>query len=191
MKILNILSIILITGTALADEPRVVGHPKPFPNELLAEPIRLNCGAIIYEWRGSYDHDVTKLNELCDFTLTKFLEFASIKNLKITNKNPFTFAFSLLSEGRYYRDLNDLRYRFAIRATNGQGLVWGWTSRNEYWSFILGEPSHIEFNITFVHELFHCMSMHYGIFAQHPFGQRPEYDERLAREFTEWIGMGE
>jgi hypothetical protein len=194
MKFLNIISTVAmiasIAATALADQP-VKGHPKPLPEEMLVEPIHLNCGATIYEWRGSYGRDIGKLNALCDMTHQKFMEFVRMKGLKIKTFKRFTFPISLLSEGEHYRDLNDLRYRFNVRATNGQGKVWGWTSKTEMWSFMLGETSSIEFDITFVHELFHCMSMHYGIFEQHPAGRRPEYDERLAREFTTWLGMGE
>ena len=38
--------------------------------------------------------------------------------------------------------------------------------------------------IIFAHELFHAMSWHYGVF------ENTEEDEKLAREFTEYIGLG-
>lgn len=49
-----------------------------------------------------------------------------------------------------------------------------------------------DFALTFVRELFHAMSMFYGIFENQvgSWDGRNWIEERLAEDFTAWLGFG-
>jgi hypothetical protein len=181
-----ILSVIFITNVAMAD--RLVGHPTPLQNEFLENPVVLDCGAIIQEVRGS-SQDYSKLNSMCTHAYSNFFRFIKANGLKITNNKPFKWNVSFLPESTGYRCLNDERYRFKNRFVSGK--VIGYTSRNDHWAFITSTRDS-EFRVTFVHEMFHSMSMFYGVYDSHPgsWSQKTNADEELAAEFTEWLGYG-
>jgi len=49
-----------------------------------------------------------------------------------------------------------------------------------------------DFALTFVHELFHAMSMFHGIHENHPgsWDEKNGIEERVAEDFTAWLGCG-
>jgi hypothetical protein len=181
-----ILSIVLYTNVALAD--KVVRHPTPFQNELLENPVVLDCGLTIREVRGS-SINYAQLNSMCTHAYSNFFEYINAKGLRASHHNPFVWNASFLPEDTCYRCLNDERYRFNNRFISGK--VIGYTSRNDQYAFITSIQDS-EFSITFVHEIFHSMSMYYGVYDNHSgsWSQKTKTDEKLASEFTEWLGYG-
>lgn len=185
MKYILILLAILIASTALADE-LIVGHMKPLRNELLAEPIELDCGLTIREVHGTRP---PPLGTQCAHAKKNFFQFMKFKGIQ-TNNEPFKWSMSLLPEASCYRCLNDTTHRFKYRFVSGN--VIGYTDKNAKYSWMISNYQDSEFNTTFVHELFHALSMHYGVYDSHPgtLQQKTETDEVLAKEFTKGLGYG-
>ncbi len=181
-----ILSVFLIANVALAD--RVVGHPTPFNDELLENPVVLDCGATIREVRGS-SLNYAQLNSMCTHAYSNFFRYIDAKGLRVDHHDSFRWNISFLPEDTCYRCLNDEKYRFNNRFIGGK--VIGYTSRNDHYAFITSIHDS-EFNVTFVHEMFHSMSMFYGVYDNHPgsWSLKTIADEELAAEFTEWLGYG-
>lgn len=182
-----ILSISLIAGTAYADT-KVYGHPTPLTNELLETPVTLNCGATVREVRGSAQ-DYNHLNDMCTHVALNFFKYIEARGLRTQRNDPFNWNIAFLPVDTSYRSLNDESYRFHNRFIGG--LVIGYTSRNDRYAF-MSSVRDSEFDTTFVHEMFHSMSMHYGVYDNHPgsWQEKTEADERYAVEFTEWLGYG-
>lgn len=181
-----ILSILFCTNIALAD--RVVGHPTPFQNELLRNPVMLECGVTIREVRGG-SLNYAQLNSMCTHAYSNFFRYIEARGLRVNHHDSFSWNISFLPEGICYRCLNDEKYRFNNRFIGGK--VIGYTSRNDQYAFITSTQDS-EFNVTFIHEMFHSMSMFYGVYDNH-YGSwtcKTEADEILAVEFTEWLGYG-
>ena len=174
------LALLVIPVTAQAD--KMVGYIKPLPEELLANPIYLSCGATIREWRGSRI-DIEYVDQLCSLALNSFRPFVENEGWSVPEKGPFSFDVALLPDTTAYRGLNDTRWRFAYRAT--QNEVWGYTSHTNSYIFITSDTKSPEFASTFVHELFHAMSLYFGLFETFPgtMNQQFEQDEILARKF--------
>lgn len=182
-----ILSIVLVASTALADG-MVVGHPTPLSRELLESPVTLDCGATVRESRGSVQ-DYKHLNDMCTHAALNFFKYINARNLKAQNDLPFTWNISFLPIDNGYRSLNDEEFRFNNRFIGGR--VIGYTDRNDRYAYMSSVHDR-EFDTTFVHEMFHAMSMHYGVYDNHPgtWMEKTEADERCAQEFTEWLGYG-
>lgn len=183
-----VLSILLVAGVAFSDQ-RIVGHMTPLPEEKLENPITLDCGIIVQEVRGN-SADYATLNSMCTHAYTNFWKFVDAKDLQTNHRARFIWNVSFLPDDTCYRCLNDEQYRFRYRHVKGR-LV-GYTDRDQRYAFVLSNNRDREFNVTFVHELFHAMSMYYGIYDNHPgnWSQKTAADERLAVEFTEWLGYG-
>lgn len=178
MKYTFFLFIFLFSVNLQADE-KVIGHISPFFEELLIQPIDLECGAVIREWQGQYSQDdIKKLNNLCTYAKNSFWEFVEENSLNVEKNKPFHYNLSLLIDGHGYRQLNDLQWRFSFRSNE----VWGYTSKDLRYSFILSDLDNRNFNKTFIHELFHALSIHYGLY------KNPSSDEKLARKFEEKYG---
>ena len=179
---------ILITSSAFADE-RIVGYMPPLPEEMLTDPITLDCGLTINEVRGG-SLDVPRLNSMCMHAYDNFFKFIETKGLKTNHNNPFVWNISFLPEATCYRCLNDEKYRFKYRYVHG--AVIGYTDKNQQYIFMFVDNKDREFKTTYVHELFHAMSMYYGVYDNHPGGwsTKTAADEKLARGFTEWLGYG-
>lgn len=190
IQIFSAISILLFAPLLKADE-FIVGHMPPFESEKLDSPINLNCGLVIYEWRGgNKENDSSTINKYCSLALENFGPF--IKKHKNINIEPqLTFSLSLIPDTKRYRGLNDLKYRFFDRQQ--QVEVWGYTSYNNKYIFITSETSIPEFKKVFVHEVFHAISMSSGVFDSHPGDKYEKYkvDEKLARKFTKELGLGE
>lgn len=178
---------LLIVSTAHADQ-RVVGHMTPFPEEMLESPVTLDCGARVQEVRGA-SMNYPRLNSMCTHAYTNFFKFIEAKGLKTKHRERFHWNVSFLPENTCYRCLNDENYRFRHRHVRGRLI--GYTDKNAGYAFMSSRRDH-EFNTTFVHELFHSLSMYYGVYDNHPGGwpEKTAADERLAQDFTEWLGYG-
>lgn len=202
-KILFAIFVILFTSTAAADS-RVKGHMTPLKSEMLSSPVKLNCGAVVREWRGgddvSFKERIDKINSLCSFAQQNFFEFVKTeceiqksgmtirlcRDAEINEQQPFSYSISMIPLDSNYRNLNDKEFRFINRGGN-QGKISGYTSfKNEY-VFNISDVNDKEFDVSFVHEMFHAMSRSYGLQAQYKvLGEyyRVRRDERLARAFT-------
>ncbi len=172
------------------DGERVVGHMLPFAREKLSKPIKLGCGVTVVEWRGGA-RDRAKLEALC-LLATKNLDdyLAHVGVAKPRSNQKFKWSMALLPWGDCYRCLNDLRYRF--RGRTARYPVTGYTSFHFRHTFVMGDTTHENFDVTVAHELWHAMSGHFGIFNRHPGKewQRLRRDEELAVGFTKWLGLG-
>lgn len=187
-KYILITLIVLFFSPTIKADSYIVGHMIPFESEKLENPINLDCGLTIYEWRRKGDSE--DLNRYCSLALNNFAPF--IKKHKGIDVTPqLNFGLSLLRDSRKYRELNDLKYRFFDRQQ--QVEVWGYTSYDDKYIFITNDTSMPEFKKIFVHEVFHGLSMASNIFDSHPGDKYEKYkaDEKLARKFTRELGLGE
>jgi hypothetical protein len=182
-----IVAILLVVGVAHADQ-HIVGHMIPLPEEILTTPVQLDCGATIQEVRGS-SMDYSHLNSMCTHAYSNFPKFVQAKGLKTESREPFQWNISFLPESSCYRCLNDEAYRFRYRHVHGRLI--GYTDKNTGYAFMSSVHDR-EFNTTFMHELFHAMSMYYGVYDSHPgdWSAKTAADEKLAQDFTEWLGYG-
>jgi len=186
--ITTLLAILFVASTALADQ-RIVGHMTPLDSERLANPVTLDCGVTLQEIRGGHP-DIAKLNALCTHAMSNFFAFVQHKGLKVSRKDKFNWDASLLPIDNRYRSLNDETYRFRNRFVKGN--IIGYTDYDTRYMFSMVNANHREFNTTFVHELFHSMSMYYGVYDNHPgpLSAKTNADEVLAQDFTEALGYG-
>lgn len=169
---------------------KIPNHPKPLQEELLADPIKLDCGAIIMEWRGS-DIDFNRVNALCSMSIKMFFPFVHARGYT-TSSDKFIYKISIIPETTDYRDLNDIKYRFRNRAINREDLS-GYTDYVLEYIFTTSNISSNEFNVSFAHELFHAMSHYYGVLYQHEgknLEEKIRIDELLAEKFTNNLGLG-
>ena len=180
-------TVMLIANVALADQ-RIVGHMTPFPEEMLSNPVTLDCGLTVQEARG-ISPNYPRLNSLCTHAYSNFFKFIEAKGLETRHREPFKWNASFLPEASCYRCLNDEGYRFKYRYVHGRLI--GYTDKNEQYAFMSSVRDR-QFKTTFVHELFHSMSMYYGVYDNHPGGwaAKTAADEVLAQDFTEWLGYG-
>lgn len=183
------LAIIFISSSTFGDV-KIYGHIEPLENEQLPCPVVLDCGANIIEWRSVTQKDIQQLNKLCTHALSNFFIFAKRKGKELPINYNFYAKLSLIPYGTNYRDLNDLTYRFRYRTI--QSEVSGYTDYISRFSFIFSDQMHREFKTTFVHELFHSMSIYYGLYDLYPGSTNDKVtnNEELAIEFTEWLGYG-
>lgn len=175
---------------AIADS-KVVGHMEPLPHELLANPIKLQCGLVIREWRGTMPSltEIQKLNTLCDLAKEAFIPFLAQHGLTPKHNKPFSWNIAIIPDGTCYRCMHDLDYRFKHRTLRSE--LWGYTSLYEKYIFTISSTSMKFYNEVFTHELFHAFSMYYGLYINHhPFDNRirSSKDERLAVSFTKYLG---
>lgn len=188
-------------GAAEEREPPSARVMTPLPEEQLPKAIWLSgkcSGIAIREWVVTNNGSVRKpaairyMDRLCNQAVGAFGAFAAERKLVPAHSEQFNWRISLLPDGDCYRCLNDLKYRFAYRAV--QRPVWGYTGLYERYSFLLNEiyvvgvPDRM-WRRVWVHELFHALSMHYGIFWAHADDneERARIDERYAREFVDVV----
>ena len=166
----------------------------PLPSEYLDQPIHLTCGLVIREWHGASRPSsaaVAKMDRLCADATLRFRPFLEKHGLGPRATGPFDWSEALIPDGYCHRCLNDTRWRFERRFVHGD--VWGYTGIFEQYSFVVSDTLLPIFPLVFVHELFHAMSMFYGVFEAHPGSDwdKVEADEQLARAFTVSMGLGE
>lgn len=187
----------LVTGAARAELGADSFTMTPLPEELLSKPITLSdaCdGVVVREWReGGAGTEaspaaVRVMDRLCTHAVAVFDGFIERHGLERAHSLPFRWSVSVLPDEDCHRCLNDLTYRFSTRFA--QIEVWGYTSLDDRFIFILnqvlvsGRPGPL-WQRVWVHELFHALSMHYGIFASHAEtdAKRVKIDERFAKKF--------
>lgn len=188
-KLLIILSILFLNSTILADS-KIIGHMIPLPTEKLSTSIRLSCGVKIQEWRGSNISatNVKRMEDLCIKTQKKFYIFAKSKGYELSTESSFSWSLSLIPDGRGYRELNDLKFRFSERPQKEE--VWGYTSRTSEYIYMVSNTDLPNFDTIFAHEVYHSLSFNSGLYDNLP-GNKSVVDEKLAREFTRYLGLGE
>lgn len=183
-----ILAIILVSTIALADQ-KIVGHMAPLPTELLDNPIALDCGATIREAKGILltKKLLIKLNTMCNTAHMNFFTYAEVRHLEITNGDHFEWYLSFLPEATCYRCLNDEAYRMNGRMVKGSDVT-GFIQHDISYSFITTTQDD-EFSATYLHELFHAMSYHYGVWGslEGSFEEKVQKEEKMAEEFAKWI----
>jgi len=169
--------IIILTLTSFASANRM----QPLASERLNNPIELDCGIFIKEWRGG-KKDIKLVNKLCSKSLDYYPAFLKKHNLKRKHTWIFRFSMALVPDGRCSRCMNDLDDRFVERPQ--QSILIGYTSANQRWTYLIGDTYHPEFKVTFVHELFHALNVFYGLWTP------TEAEEDLAEAFTYDLGLG-
>ena len=162
------------------------GHIMPLASELLPDPIVLDCGVVIQEWRGVHidAQAIEQVSAVCDLAVEAFVPFIARHGLSVVDDRPFYFTASFIPDTTDYRGLNDRRWRFANRSTRNE--VWGYTSHTNSHIFILSDNRHPQFEATFVHELYHALSWYHGVFDSLPgatMTERFAQEERLAIQF--------
>ena len=187
----------LVTGAARAEMGAESFTMTPLADEMLLNPITLSdkCeGVVVREWReGEPGTEATRaairvMDRLCNRALGAFERFTDRHGLERVHSLPFSWSVSVIPDGDCYRCLNDLTYRVSSRSE--QIEVWGYTSLTHRFIFILnqvqvnGKPG-VLWQKIWVHELFHALSMYYGIFESHAGtdAKRVKIDERYAKKF--------
>jgi len=209
--------VVEVVRSDTARTAKVKGHMFPFTSELLKNPIVLkdNCSNItIKEWWGTEitPQSVNIINQTCNKAYRHFFPFVRMRGYKPDPNVKFEINVSMLpwsplTNGRDYRALNDMTWRFEDRTRfcDEDGRIceaWetpfpllGCASRIEKWIFImndvtLNDPEIPPFASVFSHELFHMYSFYYEVFDQYPGNenQKIAMDEKMARQFTASLG---
>lgn len=164
---------------------------KPFTNELLNKPISLPCGVTIREWRGQSKPSpeaIKMMDSLCTKALNNFKPFIESQGLRSPRSGSLSWNWSIVPDGHCYRCLNDTKFRFAERFVRDE--LWGYTGRDQRYTFTISTVKRPIFKKVFTHEMFHAMSMYYGLYDQHSQDDyvKTETDEQLAEKFVEYMG---
>lgn len=176
----------------------------PLPEELLAQPITLTRGCakvVVREWvvdgPGSdrTERAIAHMDRVCNLAVDAFPRFIKRAHLawRVKNKAPFEWNVSVIRRGRCHRCMNDYvdRFRNRFPSPSGATTFAAYTTRDERFSFVdndisFPEGRHTTWWVTvWVHELFHAMSMHSGIFDSHSRSdvEKVRKDEVYARRF--------
>jgi hypothetical protein len=192
---MKFLTPILVVLLSLLSIPADAGVERmlPLKSERLENPVTLDCGATVVEWWGS-EPNYGRANSICTHVKSNFFRFIDLHDLetKYSRDLPFRFSLSFIPYDTCYRCLNDLDDRFSAR--DARGIVSGYTYIPSRYVFTISDPEHWEYRVTLAHELFHAMSINYGL-LEHCIDSRP-YDECVAEEerhaymFTQWLGYG-
>ena len=184
------LIISLVTASIPAQsQDKLTGHIMPLDSELLSPSIHLACGLTIKEWRGG-PRDRARVESLCMLAIKSLDPYLKENHLEKIHNRPFDWSASLLPWGKCYRCINDLDWRFRYR--QARFLVTGYTSLSYQYTFTVGNIEHRNFDVSFLHEMWHAMSYYYGIYDNHPGDEAAKLiaDEHLAVGFTQWLGFG-
>jgi hypothetical protein len=140
-----------------------------FGAEVKAEeaPVVLDCGLTVHG-------NVPNIDKLCLKAKNNFVSFLDKKNIKVESSEKLHWR--LFVVGRFH--LNLAAYRNNIKYP-----ITGLTERSSNNIFILRDK---DFEVTFLHEMFHVMSISSKLYLEHSV----EDEERLAEEFTEYLGYG-
>jgi len=164
---------ILLSAISMASI-KIPGHMEPYPEDKLSKPIYLNdkCSAVsIEEWTDKTKPDIKKISKLCNIAVNNFERHG----------RQFKWQLSFLPDGYCYRCLNDIEYRFVER--NNKKYIDAYTSQTYRYSFLPNDVKNKKFDLYFVHELYHALSMFYGMYDKD--------NEDKARMFTKNLGLGE
>jgi hypothetical protein len=195
------LSIFLVSDTIAFADPM-----PPTQTEKIHLTIPHCSQFTIIEWRGDPDfpkwttpnpQTLQVLEEVCYLALKTFPEFTGYKIKKSFKFSLALMPFSLERSGQGKRNLNDIKNRFKYRNKSyNQGEVvpiLGYTQHNQRIIYLrhdvlwLDQPNP-DFKITLIHEMFHALSYHHGLYASHP-GDKNQADEIQAQQFVDWLRL--
>lgn len=190
-----LLSLALLTAPAAA-RAQADETMTPLPSEELAQPIHLPCGLTLREWHGQSRPSraaEAEMERLCVAAERHFVPFLRSRGLELPlpDRGAFRWSESLIPDGHCHRCLNDVQGRFAARFPHNE--LWGYTDLRRQWSFMISDVRSPMFRLVFTHELFHAMSMFYGLYESHSGStwiEKSDVDEKLARAFTRSLGLG-
>lgn len=214
MKIqaIAILICVLFVSNVSADNPYTQGPMMPRAVEKLSTPIKLNdlCAEVtVVEWRptpglenstSKSEKSIKILNQICNLSVRAFPKFINVYYDFPNEKETLLQYLCLMpadveQHGQDVRNLNDINYRFFNRTKryDEDGIpypIWGYHQRSVSHIYIRNDVLNAEFKTVFAHELFHALSWKYGIYNQH-LGDKDVIDEKMARQFTRHLGLGE
>lgn len=207
---------ILFSAEALA-EVHSQGPMTPLESEKLPQSLALTgaCANVkVVEWRPtpgflsstSYSANALQiLDQTCQKAVSNFHAFLVQDGWHVESRSEFSQSVSLMPadlnrHGEAYRNLNDASFRFFSRTKeyeDGQVVaIWGYHQRATKYIYIRNDVYRDDkkvnnsFKTVFAHELGHALSNYYGIYSSHK-GNKDEADERLAKNFTKYLGLGE
>jgi phosphoribosyl 1,2-cyclic phosphodiesterase len=157
----------------------------PLHYERLEHIEKISCGIKIHEWRGSKLNSGI-VNRFCSLAKSNFVGFISkLKKDYVVKRlsEKFEYDASFIPDNKQKRNLNDTTFRFKGR---DQPDVFGYTNILHHWMFVTSDYNDSEFGVTLAHEVFHAMSDFHMIVDQHSALE----EEILARDFTEYLGLG-
>jgi hypothetical protein len=122
-----------------------------------------------------------------------FPKFVKDRGYTINNSGKLDTSVCFMPVNSSPRNLNDVDYRFSSRtktydSDGNSQAIWGYFQRHANHIYIRNTGATFH-KVVFVHELFHAASYHYGIYNQHT-GNKDLKDEKLAQDFTDYIGYG-
>lgn len=132
-------------------------------------PIHLSCGLVIVEAPDKLRKlslSLEKLNKLCTLAVNSY-----------GAKQGFHWKAAFVSKGDCSRCLNGERFK------NVDNDLAGFTVFKYQILFVISDMDDVEFETTFVHEIFHALQMYYNV-------DDGSNQEVLAEEFTERLGFG-
>jgi uncharacterized protein YggT (Ycf19 family) len=208
---ISVLTFILIClfSTAASSSNSNIANMLPASHEKLKKPIRLNdlCKQVkIVEWRSTpgwkksttlTPKAITVVDKTCNLVVKRFYSFVISKKY---NPKHIIFKASLSfipadmdRDGAGFRNLNDIKNRFALRSMKYP--LWGYYHRVLNWTWVRNDVfnDNLTINIGFIrvlaHELFHALSSNTGVYSQHS-GYAPSVqEERLTQEFLLSLGF--
>lgn len=184
------------------------GPMTPLPEEKLPKPIYLQeeCRLVaIREWRinksdqtGPERYALGEIDKICQEVVVRFPDFIKYRNLKMEKSyEDFFVSLSLIPDDSKSRDLNDLEGRFNGRSSEydekGKPLpILGYHQRDADYIYLYNEvleDGHVnlQFRVVLAHEFYHAMSWQYGIYQQYQ-GNKDLQEEKMAKQFTDWLG---
>lgn len=199
----------LVTQPAYAQQ-HTLTEIDPWPSERLPAPIPLKrCpGVAVIEWRPTPGFEsttapttqaITVLESACGIAYKNFRKFLKSKNLSTQSIAGFQQSICLMPArmdrgGNKVRNLNDANFRFSSREKSytRDGKLYtilGYTHYENHSIYIGNDvlnddgSTNRRFVTIFSHELFHAMAWYYEI-------TKPIDDEEVARQFTEFLGLG-
>lgn len=163
------------------------------------EPIQLSnsCSSVyIIESNGltlSTDN-VKVIDQTCQLSVESFNRFLKTKNI-YTQIPKISAVISFIPDGPGLRQLNDpFRFITGLIPVDKNGNIikkYGYYHFNTKHIFLTNSISSLKFfKMLLAHELFHAMSFQTKIIKNFP---KPYYDfdEKFAREFTDYLGLGQ
>lgn len=204
--LLNLMFVATYSNAATNED--FLAYPKQ--SELLPNAITFtNCPDVsIVEWKsnsvGSELNDDSKkaFEAACQIAFDKFPVFLKEKYNITFNKKSFSIKASVLPANPYYdgkkiRNLNDSNYRFSSIRKKDECCYWGFFMHSSNHLFIRNDIYVIKdnkkllnkkFMETVIHELIHVQTDKFKININY-FDGSDEKDEKLAQEFTTWLGF--
>jgi len=207
MKYLITLYLLLVSSSVLAADAKVPDISKPRPEELLSEPIQLDCGPYIniriVEWRASRrvpltgvtPEGIAVMNRACQEAVENYPAYLKSKHLNFVQM-PVNVNISLLPSNSYLdgtesRNLDDLKGRFKYEFN--ECCFWGLYIKRTSSLFFRNDPiltngiPHKYFIRAFQHELAHIFDDQWNVMNLNDISYRS--DEKMAEDWVRFIGF--